>query len=131
MVEKWTEDEIEILKTYYPEEGGNTYKRLDGRTEQAVRSKVFKLGIKSNKKRVRWELKEEELVADFYLKHKELSFGKVLELLDILYQNGFKEHTQNAVDKKLENYSYLETGVGLSHVANQTRTIYKKKNGIN
>ena len=130
MDKKWTEDEIEILKTYYPEEGGNTYKRLDSRTEQAVRGQVFKLGIKSNKKRVRWELKE-ELVADFYLKHKELSFGKVLELLDILHKNGFKNHTQNAVDKKLENYSYLETGVGLSHVANQTRTIYNKKNGIN
>ena len=131
MVKKWTEDEIEILKTYYPEEGGNTYKRLDSRTEQAVRGKVFKLGIKSNKKRVRWELKEEELVADFYLKYKELSFGKVLELLNILHKNGFKNHTQNAVDKKLENYSYLETGVGLSHVANQTRTIYNKKVGIN
>ena len=131
MVKKWTEDEIEILKTYYPEEGGNTYKRLDGRTKQTVRSKAFNLGIRTNKKRVHWDFKEEELVADFYLKHKELSFGKVLELLDILHKNGFKNHTQNAVDKKLENYSYLETGVGLSHVANQTRTIYNKKNGIN
>lgn len=131
MVKKWTKDEIEILKTYYPEEGGKTYKRLDDRTEQAVRNKVFKLGIKSNKKRVLWQLKEEELVADFYLKHKELSFGKVLELLDILHKNGFKNHTQNAVDKKLENYSYLETGVGLSHVAKKTRKIYNKKKGIN
>lgn len=131
MVKKWTKYEIEILKTYYPEEGGKTYKRLDGRTKQSVRGKAFNLGIRTNKKRVLWQLKEEELVADFYLKHKELSFGKVLELLDILHKNGFKNHTQNAVDKKLENYSYLETGVGLSHVAKKTRKIYNKKKGIN
>ena len=42
----WTEEEINILREFYPIEGREVYKRLPGRTESACRSKACKLGFK-------------------------------------------------------------------------------------
>ena len=44
---EWTENEIEILKKWYPIEGGNVEKRLNGRTRCTIHTIACKLGIKA------------------------------------------------------------------------------------
>lgn len=43
---KWTEEEDNIIKKYYPKEGGNVYLRLKNRTYNTVMGRASALGIK-------------------------------------------------------------------------------------
>lgn len=45
-VDNWTEEELNILKIYYPREGGNVYKRLANRSYNACRCMASILKIK-------------------------------------------------------------------------------------
>lgn len=43
---EWTEEEIEILKKWYPIEGIKVKDKLNGKTKMAIKSKASKLGLK-------------------------------------------------------------------------------------
>ena len=70
---------------------------------------------------------EDELIYDFYMKYKEQSFYRLSELSNILEQRGFTKHGTTTIKMRLQNYSYLDNGIGLSHVAKQSRSIYENK----
>ena len=63
----WTEEEIELIKKYYPSEGLKCYKRLNGtRTIDAVRGLVARLGLKCELGGVRFSNKEIELIKSMW-----------------------------------------------------------------
>ena len=45
---RWTADEIEILRKYYPAEGDQVCERLSGRTAKSCRIQASKLKISKN-----------------------------------------------------------------------------------
>lgn len=45
----WTQEEIDILKKYYPVEGGDVYKRLPNRKKTTIATMASKLNIKSQR----------------------------------------------------------------------------------
>jgi Protein of unknown function (DUF1064) len=49
MAHKWTEEEIDMLKTHYPQIGKLACAKLMGMTEAQVRAKAARLGIKQDK----------------------------------------------------------------------------------
>ena len=123
----WTDEEVEIIKQYYPTEGSKVYKRLKNRSRERVKSKAQQLGIKYDQTIVEWPIEEDELIYDFYMKYKEQSFYRLSELSNILEQRGFTKHGTTTIKMRLQNYSYLDNGIGLSHVAKQSRTVYENK----
>ena len=60
----FSEEEIEILKKYYPIEGTKCKKRLKGRTVAAISALAYKLGIKSE--RFTWTEEEIEILKKYY-----------------------------------------------------------------
>ena len=127
----WTDEEVEIMKEYYPTEGTKVCERLPNRSRENVKSKASQLGLKYDQTLIEWPVEEDELIYQFYMKYRENSFYKLTEILNILAQHGFTKHGTTTIKMRLQNYSYLDNGIGLSHVAKQSRTIYNKKNGIN
>lgn len=126
--EKWSDEDIKILGEYYPYEGTLVINRLNvKRSKETIKSKAKKLGIKFIKEQTPWEVKEEELACDFYFKYKSESFKKVEELLMIFAKEGFDKHNKASLHMKLANYSYLDTGYGLSHPSKQSKKIYYNK----
>ena len=124
----WTQEEIDILKQYYPTEGTKVEKRLNNRSRKSILVTAYYHGIKFDRKYETWDLTEDEIVYDFYLKHGSQSFSKIPELLDILKKKGFNSHGKGTLHYKLSNFKYLDTGVGLSHVSSQSRAVYEMKN---
>lgn len=61
---EWTEKEIEILKKWYPIEGGDVEKRLDGRTRCNIYTIAHKLGIKAPDNF--WTEEEIEILKEWY-----------------------------------------------------------------
>ena len=61
---KWTEEEIEILKKWYPIEGTRIKERLDDRTRVAIKEKARKLGLKVDN--LFWTNEEIEILKRYY-----------------------------------------------------------------
>ena len=61
----WTDDENEILKTYYPTEGIEVAKRLPGRSASAIMTRAYVLKIGSNVKN-EWTDEEDEILRQYY-----------------------------------------------------------------
>lgn len=64
----WTDEEIEILKKYYPTEGKKVESRLNGKTIVAIRSMASKLGIKDLCICI-WTSEEIEILKKYYPKY--------------------------------------------------------------
>lgn len=60
---EWTEEEIEILKKWYPVEGSKVIDKLSGRTKGAIQSMAIKLSLLSPG---RWTDKEIEILKEYY-----------------------------------------------------------------
>ena len=60
---EWTEEEIEILKKYYPVEGIKVMNRLENKTKNAILFKVRQLKIKSLKS---WTDEEVKIFKQYY-----------------------------------------------------------------
>lgn len=64
---RWTQDEENILRIYYPSEGPNVYRRLPGRTKSACQLKAFKLGFRGIFRIKRaWTPEEDEIIKKYY-----------------------------------------------------------------
>ena len=61
---EWTEEEIDILRKYYPIEGVKVRKRLCGRTKEAIFTIVYRLGI--NAPNVKWTEEEIDILKKYY-----------------------------------------------------------------
>ena len=61
---EWTEEEIDILRKYYPIEGVKVRKRLCGRTKESIFTIVYKLGI--NAPNVKWTKEEIDILKKYY-----------------------------------------------------------------
>lgn len=72
--QKWTDEEIEILKKYYSIEGLNVIDRLDGRTKGAIMEQTRRLNI-VRKNQAQTESKEE---AARVAKEKAKEYGKAI-----------------------------------------------------
>ena len=59
----WSIEELEILKNYYPIEGGDVYKRLPGRTYGTCCTKAYQLHIKCENG---WSQEEDEILKKYY-----------------------------------------------------------------
>ena len=60
---KWTDEETEILKKYYPLEGRNVYKRLPRRTMRACKHQAMVLNLHHD---VSWSKEEDEILKSYY-----------------------------------------------------------------
>ena len=65
---KWTEEENNILREYYPVEGSKVADRLSGRTKGAIRSQAEKLGI--IRKNLNWTESEDAILEKYYVREK-------------------------------------------------------------
>lgn len=66
---RWTQEEIEILKKYYPEEGARVVKRLPNRTATNCTSKASELKIRSigaKKEHARWTKEDDEILHKYF-----------------------------------------------------------------
>lgn len=61
---KWTEEENEILKKFYPIEGTEVRDKLDGRTKKAIYAQARKLGLKAPDDL--WTEEENEILKKWY-----------------------------------------------------------------
>ena len=60
----WTEEEIEILKKWYPIEGIKVEDRLNGRTKSAIRNQVKELDLKAPD--ISWTEEENDILKKYY-----------------------------------------------------------------
>jgi len=63
---KWEQNEIEILKAYYPFVGSNTYVYLEGRTKEQTGEKARHIGLKFIGDRNSWDQKEVDILKQNY-----------------------------------------------------------------
>lgn len=63
VLDYWSQDEIEIIKIYYPTEGSNVVKRLPNRTKGAIKRKADKMGLHCKKF---WSDEEIEILRKYY-----------------------------------------------------------------
>lgn len=63
---EWSEEEIEILKKWYPIEGIKVKDRLAGRTLKAIMKQTGRLGIKKVQNFRRWTKEEIEILKKYY-----------------------------------------------------------------
>ncbi len=61
---KWTEEEIEILRKYYPIEGIKVIDRLRGKTKKMIHSKASSMNLISPRT---WTKEDDELIKKYYL----------------------------------------------------------------
>lgn len=61
---RWTDQEIGILRQYYPDEGGKTIERLPGRNKTSIWVMAHKLGVRHYSPQ--WSLKELEILNRYY-----------------------------------------------------------------
>ena len=127
----WTNEEIEILKQYYPSEGTKVEKRLNNRSKTSILVAAQRYGINFDRTHEEWNISEDELVYEFYIRNGEESFNMLKDLLNILVKNNFKSHGLTTLRMKLLNFKYLEKGIGLSHPSLQSRAVFEKKNKSN
>lgn len=71
----WNEDEINILKKYYPIEGSEVRFRLPNRSIKSIQCQASRLGITGNKI---WTIKELEILLEYYSKEDLESINKRL-----------------------------------------------------
>lgn len=62
----WNEEEIEILREWYPIEGTKVIDRLSGRTKRAIMKQAFRLGLKMYDVYDNWSDEEIELLKKYY-----------------------------------------------------------------
>ena len=60
---RWTEEEDNIIREYYPTEGCNVYKRLSGRTKSSCAIRANKLNIKYINY---WTEEEDNIIIEYY-----------------------------------------------------------------
>lgn len=65
--ETFSFEEIELMKKYFPLEGDEVYKRLNGRKKSNVINKMIKLGIRKSLNS-KWSKSEKEIVKKYYEK---------------------------------------------------------------
>ena len=63
---KWTEEEDNILKKYYPKEGIKVEKRLEGVSRVSIKSRVLYLGLKYETNIIPWTEEEDSILKEFY-----------------------------------------------------------------
>ena len=73
--DRWTNNEIEIIKTYYPTEGSNICKRLPNRTIKSIMAKAHKLKII---KEPYWKNEEELFLKNNSTKYTLKELSKIL-----------------------------------------------------
>ena len=79
MIHKWTVEEMNLMKRYYPLEGTKILKRMPYRTSDQVRSKACLMGLKVGNHNNIWTPEEREILRRWYpvdrRKAKELLAG--------------------------------------------------------
>ena len=75
---------------------------------------------------MKWELKEEEILVKFYLKHVNDWKNNIDELMIELTKNGFENREKNSARMRVSNVAYLHTGNGLSNASKQTKEVYNR-----
>lgn len=65
-IKLWSKSEDEILKQYYPYEGGNVCKRLPDRDAGACRGRASKLGLSYLDGDRKWSVQEDEILKKYY-----------------------------------------------------------------
>lgn len=63
ITKEWSEDEDEILRSFYPLEGIKVAKRIDGRDRKQVKARIRKLGLI---RMVSWSKQEDNLLIKYY-----------------------------------------------------------------
>ena len=110
----YTEEELELLKKYYPTEGPSCYVRFPNRTKDGIVKQANALGIKHTRY---WTEEEKKIFKKYYptegykvierLPNKSLSsiksYGSILKVTKIIDCNWTKEEDQLLID----NYSSL------------------------
>ena len=124
----WSEEELNILKKYYPIEGTYVVNRLVNRERSTVKSKAIQMNIKFDRTLEPWTFEEDELVCNFYLSnfHRWHSNSASNELLNLLKEKGYVNHSITCLHMKMANYSFLHTGYGLSHPSKQSKDVYNR-----
>lgn len=75
----WKDEEIRILREYYPKEGANIYKRLPGRTKPACTLKAQSLGIRY----IKQEFWNSDMIGFLTENYDSLGPKKIAEMLGI------------------------------------------------
>ena len=75
---------------------------------------------------MKWELKKEEILVKFYLKHVNDWKNNIDELMIELTKNGFENRDKNSARMRVSNVAYLHTGNGLSNASKQTKEVYNR-----
>lgn len=68
ITDKWTEEEDNVLRKYYPVEGKRCYIRLEGKTERECIKRVRLLGIEHTKL---WSSEEDDILRRYYPSDKD------------------------------------------------------------
>ena len=74
--------------------------------------------------RMRWEVKEDEIVCGFYLEHQNSWRHYIQDLMDELKTAGYINRDESSTRMRVSNYAYLHTGVGLSKTCRQEEKVY-------
>ena len=121
---KWTEDELNILKKYYKKEKTSIINRLPGRSKKQICAKAKKLGL--SKKQNRYSYDEDKTICEKVLNNCGFNLKIVQETMDEFKVNGYKLRTLNSYISRFSNFNYLIYGVGLYGCSKQCRQIYKE-----
>jgi len=73
-----------------------------------------------------WELLEEKIVVNFYLRHVSNWQNNMDEVMNEMKNAGYTSRDETSTHMRISNVSWLHTGIGLSNASKQTIETYKK-----
>ena len=108
MEDRWTKEEDDIIKKYYPIEGENIKRRLNGRTYTAIKTRARKLGVFYKN---RWTKEEDDILRKYY----PIEGVKVIERLENRTENAIRARSSSLrleyIDKRWNAWTKEEDDI--------------------
>lgn len=108
MEDRWTKEEDDIIKKYYPIEGENIKRRLNGRTYAAIKTRARRLGVFYKN---RWTKEEDDILRKYY----PIEGVKVIERLENRTENAIKARSSSLrleyIDKRWDAWTKEEDDI--------------------
>ena len=120
---RWSNEELEILKKYYPKERTSMASRLPGRTVAQIVSQARVYGL--SKKQNRYSYVEDKTICEKVLMYGGFDLSLVKMTIEELKLKGFKCRSFNSYLSRFSNFNYLIHGQGYYGYSKQCQQVYK------
>lgn len=120
---KWTVEELNIMREFYPKEKTLIKKRLPGRTVAQICGKARVLGL--SKPQHRYSYDEDKTICEKILMNGGYNLSLVKKTADEFKLKGYKYRSLNSYLNRFSNFNYIINGYGYYGYSKQCMQVYK------